>query len=73
MELDARHERLEVQQTEINGLVSRLAEAERRLDVLSAGDARLATELGLSEDKVARLKQSWIFRFARKIGLFDFF
>ncbi len=73
VELDARHERLEVQQTEINGLVSRLAEAERRLDVLSAGDARLATELGLSEDKVARLKQSWIFRFARKIGLFDFF
>lgn len=73
VELDARQQHIEVQQSQIGELEARLATSESQLNALGADNARLAADLGNAREKVARLKRSFIFRVVRKLGFLRYF
>jgi len=72
-ELDVNQQRIEAQRVEISELAGRLADAEARLDTLSVNNASMTADLIEAMDKAVRLKRSRVFRFAKKLGFFDFF
>jgi disulfide oxidoreductase YuzD len=71
-ELDYRGTYINIQQTEIKSLTSKLTESENRQDVLNEDNERLISNLIKINEKIDRLKQNRLFRFAKKIGLFKF-